>query len=145
MTTDATDPDLVFARALAEQVIHRLGPAAPRLRIDDPGYDHGFDEERFEKVLSDEPSEDIVIAVRANDPAASPMSVYFTVVAPHESAVAMTATSIQDHVLEYTRGDLLPPCPGHRHPLQAAVVDGVASWVCPQDPEHHREPIMPDA
>ncbi|MFJ6670581.1 hypothetical protein ACIQMJ_05675 [Actinosynnema sp. NPDC091369] len=36
-----------------------------------------------------------------------------------------------------------PPCPGHRHPLSARPLDGVASWTCPQDPAHHTEPILP--
>lgn len=93
-------------------------------------------------ILSDEPSEHILVELRVGDPP-DLQGAYFTVVAPREEAMAATATHIQDHVLEYTNGDPLPPCPEHRHPLQASVVDGVASRVCPTDPAHHVEPILP--
>ncbi|MGC5363893.1 hypothetical protein ACPXCE_19845 [Streptomyces sp. DT24] len=49
-------------------------------------------------------------------------------------AVVMLAGQLQDGVLESTGGAPAPPCPasGHSHPAVAAVVDGVASWTCPQ-------------
>jgi hypothetical protein len=142
VTLDGTDRDLASARSLAEQVIARLGPDAPALHIARVGYDHGFDEERSETVLSDEPSGAVIVEVRADDPAAAPMDAVLTLEAPPEDGVAAVATHSQDHVVEYTRGALLPPCPGHRHPLQAGVVDGVASWVCPEDPAWFHEPIL---
>ena len=143
MTAEVADPDLAFARALAEQVIRRLGPEAPPLRIERIEYHHGFDEARFEAVLSNEPSDEVMITVRVDDPAAYPIGAYVSLFAPRQDAIAMTATGIQDYALEYTYGDLLPPCPAHQHPSHPAVVDGVASCVCPHDPDHHREPIMP--
>ncbi|MFE1961086.1 hypothetical protein [Streptomyces sp. NPDC059479] len=48
-------------------------------------------------------------------------------------AVALLAEQLQDSVLEYTAGTPVPPCPGHSHPAVAKVVDGVASWTCPQN------------
>ncbi|MFF3754904.1 hypothetical protein ACFYYH_31410 [Streptomyces sp. NPDC002018] len=48
-------------------------------------------------------------------------------------AVALLAEQLQDSVLEQTGGAPVPPCPGHNHPAVAKVVDGVASWTCPQD------------
>ena len=105
------DSDVEFVRVLVQQVIDRLGPGAPALRIDRIGYYHGFDEERFEDVLSEEPSDRILVAVRAADPAESPMDAYFSLGAPREDAIATTATSIQDHVLDHTQGEPLPPCP----------------------------------
>jgi len=53
-----------------------------------------------------------------------------------------TVEQIQDHVIELAHGLAVPPCPGHQHPLQPAVLDGTPSWVCPADPRHHSEPIL---
>jgi hypothetical protein len=71
------------------------------------------------------------------------VGVHFALDAPADEAVAVMAGQIQDHVLQETRGAALPPCPGHRHPLDARSIDGVAAWACPQDPAHHSEPVLP--
>ncbi|OLT00093.1 hypothetical protein BJF90_07320 [Pseudonocardia sp. CNS-004] len=68
---------------------------------------------------------------------------YFTTGALKADAVAATADQLQDHAIEATGGAALPARPGHAHPLSARVLDGVAHWVCPQDPPHHWEPILP--
>ncbi|MZE76302.1 hypothetical protein GTY57_04475, partial [Streptomyces sp. SID5475] len=49
-------------------------------------------------------------------------------------AVALLAGQLQEAVLEAAGGAPVPPCPvrGHGHPPVAEVVDGTASWVCPQ-------------
>ncbi|MEU4683758.1 hypothetical protein [Streptomyces xinghaiensis] len=49
-------------------------------------------------------------------------------------AVAHLAGQLQEAVLEAAGGAPVPPCPvrGHGHPPVAEVVDGTASWVCPQ-------------
>lgn len=71
------------------------------------------------------------------------LAAHVVVAIPRERAIAATADGIQDQVLEATHGLAVPPCPGHPHPLQALEIDGVASWVCPKDRDHHREPILP--
>ncbi|MFE7123223.1 hypothetical protein [Streptomyces sp. NPDC057617] len=64
-------------------------------------------------------------------------------------AVTLLAEQLQDGVLEHTGGAPAPPCPGHRHPAVAEVVDGVASWTCPQggrDGQHGRtRPVITGA
>ena len=59
-----------------------------------------------------------------------------------EDAIVATASQLQDHAIEATGGSALPACPGHPHPLSARVLDGIAQWVCPKDPTHHREPVL---
>ncbi len=63
---------------------------------------------------------------------------------PEDQAIVATADQIQDHAIEATHGEAVPPCPSHQHPLAARSFNGVASWLCPLDPQHHHEPIMPD-
>ncbi|MFD7918946.1 hypothetical protein ACFV3R_06970 [Streptomyces sp. NPDC059740] len=46
-------------------------------------------------------------------------------------AVVLLAEQLQDGVVESSGGRPLPPCPGHGHPAVPRVVEGVASWVCP--------------
>jgi hypothetical protein len=69
-------------------------------------------------------------------------AVYFTAGVPRETAVVATAGQLQDHAIEATHGTALPSCPGHSHPLDASVRDGIAQWVCPKDPAHHSEPVL---
>ncbi|MFB7273253.1 hypothetical protein [Streptomyces sp. NPDC056244] len=51
--------------------------------------------------------------------------------------VVLLAEQFQDSVLEHTGGVPAPPCPGHIHPAMAGVVDGEASWTCPQSGSRH--------
>lgn len=59
--------------------------------------------------------------------------------APVEDRVTSAADQVQEVVIEGQLWELgqttWPPCPAHpaRHPLQAAVVDSLAFWVCPAD------------
>ena len=59
--------------------------------------------------------------------------------APVADRVASAADQVQEVVIEGQLWELgqttWPPCPAHpaRHPLQAAVVDSLAFWVCPAD------------
>ncbi|MQS16576.1 hypothetical protein F7Q99_31405 [Streptomyces kaniharaensis] len=50
-------------------------------------------------------------------------------------ALVLLADRLQDWAIELTHGAALPPCPGHAHPMRAAVVDGAAVWCCPARPE----------
>ncbi|WP_147275578.1 zf-TFIIB domain-containing protein [Halopolyspora algeriensis] len=72
-----------------------------------------------------------------------PVGVHFTIGVPLIDAIIATTEQIQEHMLEATRGALLPACPGHQHPLQVAERDEVAIWVCPRDPAHYAEPVLP--
>lgn len=60
-----------------------------------------------------------------------------------DEAVALLADQLQDSVLENTGGSPAPPCPvpRHTHPATARVVNGTASWICPQDSTSR--PILP--
>jgi hypothetical protein len=58
-------------------------------------------------------------------------------------AVALLAEQLQESVLEHTGGAAAPPCPGHNHPAAAEVVEGVATWTCPQGSRDRSRPILP--
>ncbi len=73
------------------------------------------------------------------------VGVHFTLGVPLVDAVLATAGQVQDHLIEATRGAALPRCPGHPHPLELRPEDGIATWVCPRDVRHHREPVLPPA
>jgi hypothetical protein len=48
----------------------------------------------------------------------------------------VVADWMQDQLFPETAaawGEARPACPGHPHPAQAEVVDGVAVWRCPRD------------
>lgn len=66
---------------------------------------------------------------------------YFTEGVERTQAEIATAEQLQDHAIELLGGAAVPPCPGHPHPLEPQVVDGVPMWTCPRDPDHHRVPI----
>lgn len=69
---------------------------------------------------------------------------YFASNLPEPQAIAQLASHLQDHASENssTFGVPLPPCPGHQHPLNADVADGVAVWACPVTPAHYQQPIV---
>jgi hypothetical protein len=45
--------------------------------------------------------------------------------------VARLADDLREHSLDEEVWGGWPICPGHTHPLESAVHDGVAVWVCP--------------
>ncbi|MEU5437965.1 hypothetical protein AB0G73_31975 [Streptomyces sp. NPDC020719] len=53
----------------------------------------------------------------------------------HVEALVLLADRLQDWAIELTHGQALPPCPGHPHPMSAAMVDDTAAWVCPTGPQ----------
>jgi hypothetical protein len=126
------DDPVGYAWALVEATLERLGPAAVGLVVHDitPSW-----------PLSD--AGDLLITFGPADARRRTdlMGVHFSVTAPLADATVVTVGQVQDHVVELTHGAAVPPCPDHRHPLQAVVVAGTASWVCPHDPGHHTEPI----
>jgi hypothetical protein len=70
---------------------------------------------------------------------------YYSPVVEDAYAVAELASQIQDHAIEAFFGQPLPPCPDHPHPLSPGVANDVAVWQGPRNPDHHREPIEPQA
>lgn len=143
MSARTPDGHLRFARGLAERVIDRLGPGAPTLVVEEVAFYHGFDEHEWKMMFSEEPSEDVQITVATEDGPRHRVGAHLVLSGSRAQGVAAVATHIQDYVLELTHGEPLPPCPGHSHPLDPKVHDGVACWVCPKDPAHHAEPILP--
>ncbi len=143
MTGGGADPALLFAESLTRRVIDRLGEASPPLRMQRARYYHGFDTDAWEMEFSDEPADDIRITVRTDEPADGAVSAHLLLVGSREEAIAALATHIQGFALECARGEPLPPCPGHPHPLDPKVHEGIACWVCPLDPAHYVEPILP--
>lgn len=51
-----------------------------------------------------------------------------------EQAVCELADELQDFAIDST-GQAWPKCPDHEHPLEAELITGQASWVCPQTSE----------
>ncbi|HTT87540.1 MAG TPA: hypothetical protein VMF60_09250 [Acidimicrobiales bacterium] len=52
-----------------------------------------------------------------------------------QELIVRVADIIQEGVIEGPEhwGAAFPPCPAHpNHPMGAAIIDGVASWVCPR-------------
>ena len=63
---------------------------------------------------------------------------------PEANRIAEAASQVQEWVIEELWGSAStnwPSCPRHRasHPLRSAVLDGVATWICP----HDDDPIGP--
>ena len=55
-----------------------------------------------------------------------------------EHRIAAAASQVQEWVIEEVWGSTTtnwPPCPHHgaTHPLRSAVLDGIATWICPND------------
>lgn len=63
---------------------------------------------------------------------------------PLPDLLVSLAYGIQEHLPEeqLTWGQARPPCPGHPHPAEARVVNGVAWWCCPQRQDTLR-PVVP--
>jgi len=120
--------EIGWAREVAEGVLGRLGDLAPPWRV---------------LAVDRDGTGSLLVTIGRDDRDRAPVQVYLSLDVPADEAVAITAGQIQDHAIEATSGAPLPPCPGHRHPLTATSVDGVASWACPRDAAHHLEPILP--
>lgn len=124
--------DLGRALAAAEAILNRLGAGVGGIRS--------------VRLVDDDVGGEL-IAVECRDADGSGADCLFALYLPEFEAVAEFASHLQDWVSESDVGwgRPVPPCPGHQHPLSAAVANGVAVWECPQDPAHHREPILPSS
>ena len=66
------------------------------------------------------------------------------ITAPIPDLLVSIADGIQEHIAEQaqTWAQARPPCPGHRHPAVARVIDGTAWWTCPAR-QTRLKPIAP--
>jgi hypothetical protein len=136
---DTSSVDFI-ARAgqVARAVLQRLGASTLAwsvldiVRHDDPS--------PFRSGLQSGQSLLITIGSEVGDPES--VGVYYSIELPEDQRIVATAEQIQEHAIEATHGEAIPPCPDHRHPLSARSFRGVASWVCPVDSRHHSESIM---
>ncbi|HLU58225.1 MAG TPA: hypothetical protein VKZ81_22430 [Pseudonocardia sp.] len=129
-----------FARAVAGAVLARMAAdGGPRWTVLDASPSEGS------STPPTAPSGVVHVRITAGSAPSSPdvVAVYFTTGVPGADAVVATASQLQDHAIEATGGTPLPACPGHGHPLTARVLDGDAYWVCPHEPAHHRDRILP--
>ncbi|MDX3853943.1 hypothetical protein [Streptomyces sp. AK02-01A] len=88
---------------------------------------------------SAEDREAVLVTLAFDDDSST--SVFLEESLTEDEAVALLAEQLQESVLEHTGGTPAPPCPGHSHPAVPEVVDGVASWTCPEDGS--TRPILP--
>lgn len=140
-TIDNPAEDTVsYVRRLIETTLHRLGPAAAGLRIHDIGLAELLPPPR--PGLQTGQHLRITLGPATGPAGPDTIWAYFTLTMPRDEATVATVEQIQDHVIELAHGPALPGCPDHHHPLQATVLDGTPSWVCPVDPRHHAEPIL---
>lgn len=129
-------------RRLAQAILDRLGQSwhvtetAPVGRTP-----FRMPEEALDGVAAVE-SEVVFIADRAAEQPET-LAAHFTLGVDRAEAIVSLASQLQDHLIEATSGDPIPPCPGHPHPLVAHVVAGEPVWECPRSPVHHRELILP--
>ncbi len=65
------------------------------------------------------------------DPDGSSHGTSFPSIDDIEEATVALANPFQDDVLEFLWGQAWPPCPGHSHPAEPALVDSYAVWRCP--------------
>jgi hypothetical protein len=122
------DPDLEYVKLLVEATLTCMGEAAPDWEVDGLSY---YDLDARDQT--DKWSEAVYVSLRSPSGKYEEVWVYFT--RSHLSLAWSTVNSagaIQDHAVEVTDGEPLPPCPGHAHPLTPTVVDGVPMWVCMQ-------------
>jgi hypothetical protein len=119
-------------RAVAQAILNGLGGHAPSwtvLSVTEPDVPPGqWSVHTLLVTLGRSPDETV--------------GAYYSLAVPEPDAIAALASQIQDHAIEATQGDPLPPCPGHPHPLSAHVVDGVAVWECPRDSRTPPNPIV---
>ncbi|WP_026424080.1 hypothetical protein [Actinokineospora inagensis] len=124
---------IAFAHSVAEAVLHRFGPLTPPWQILAADLDTNVFPSPFLPTS---------VAVTLGN-GRKPEIALYPLITDTETAVTELAGQIQDHVIESTGGLALPRCPGHQHPMTARVDNGTAYWLCPANPTHHREPIIP--
>lgn len=129
----SVDAELRRVRAVAAAILNRLGD------------EHGMSvsDVRWSDDPGMTPRSQMALDLRDADGGWA--GCYFALFVPEADAVAALASDLQDAVSESSGGwgCPVPQCPGHRHPLNVTVADRVAVWVCPRDPRHHREPVLP--
>ena len=145
-------------RMVAQAILNRLGHHAPQWAVLDVAWAPEFTLEPPEAstsklyisystmpaLPSDRKSQShlsVVLGSPREDREES-VTAYYSLNVPTANAIAELASQIQDHAIEISQGSLLPPCPGHNHPLSAHVVEGVAVWECPKAAAHYSEPIV---
>ncbi|GLZ40318.1 hypothetical protein [Actinokineospora sp. NBRC 105648] len=140
--------DIEYVRMVAETVLARLGDQAAEWRL----LSVGEAPERVSPFPLPKPFGDLppsrelraTVMWKATATGAATVGYYnFSLDVPVPLAVAAMADQIQDHAIEESWGAALPPCPDHQHPLSVTTIDGVVSWACPKDPQHHCEPLLP--
>jgi hypothetical protein len=145
-------------RSVAQAIVASLGHRAPRWTVlgigrtasaapgsgDDDSvalssrYPPGFD-----PVTGPQPRSMSVTLGPAGDTGAERVTAYLSLDVPEAQAIVALASQIQDHAIEASWGEPLPPCPEHSHPLAPRLADGAAVWECPADPGHYRTALFP--
>lgn len=111
-----------FVKVAAQAVLHRVGGDLPLWEV-----------LRIERRPDSAKAGELAVTIGVRDAPASEV-VYFSADVPQSQAMVTMADGIQDHAIDATWGEPLPPCPGHQHPLSAKEIDGTPSWVCPTTP-----------
>jgi hypothetical protein len=119
--------EIEYVQRLARNVLIQLGDGAPDWRISEIGFLQIGD-----VLADDEPTNVVRVSLESPSGSYSPVAVDFSVNVPLPDATVQLAGQIQDHAVEATYGGSFPPCPGHKHPAVAGLVDGVPKWVCLQ-------------
>jgi hypothetical protein len=83
-------------------------------------------------LLSDSDRDDIegVIEITLDDELRGGLALVWDPSDP-EGAVARLADDLREHSLDEEVWGGWPICPGHSHPLESGVHEGVAVWICP--------------
>lgn len=131
-----------YVERLATVAVSELGDGAPDWEVS------GLDYRDMETgEVRDKWTPEILVSLYSVSRKYADVEVYFFHAGDQTlaSASAVTVDQIQEHALELTGGALLPPCPGHRHPLVARVVDGVPKWVCMKERErYYSRDVLPN-
>lgn len=123
--------------------IERPASAAPGRGDDDSVVLNSFYPHGSHPVPGPQPQSMSVTLGPADDTGAERVTAYFSLDVPEAQAIVALASQIQDHAIEASWGELLPPCPEHSHPLAPRLADGTAVWECPADPGHYRAALFP--
>lgn len=135
------DSNLKYVQFLAETTLSGMGGSAPDWEVDTVSY---YDLDAGE--CTEKWSEAVYLSLRSSSRKYEEVWVYFV---NSDLTLAQTTINtvdaIQDHAVEVTDGEPLPPCPGHMHPLVARIVDGVPTWVCMKEGvAHYAREILPN-
>ncbi|MFJ4919539.1 hypothetical protein [Streptomyces sp. NPDC088725] len=152
MSASTTNPNTDSARRWAEDILRQLGaPSGHTLTVTRAAHTESAETAEPQTgrpgltsrlrtcpdgdgttAAADEPGGTAVrVTLEYED--GSSVSVRLTPDLSEAQAVVLLAEQLQDSVLESTHGAPAPACPGHGHPATARVIDGTASWSCPQD------------